>query len=274
MKRVWLVGPISWDTVIEVDSYPENGGFAQGKNRKERAGGSASNTAIALASSEVKSNLISFVGDDDIGKKLRKNLAEVSGLESHVRVLPGSSLHAIITVDRLGERTVFALEENRIIDINFDFKFDENDIVCFPVWRDFYLPWLNFAKSQGAMTVVGLAGFRNENVCADIAIGSLSDLSETRVNFNQAPTVIITKGSEGALLLTSTSKVEVEAQRAEVRDLTGAGDAFLAGVLLGIASDREIVEAMQMGAKWAAAAVEIDSSIPPSWIDVCRRFGQ
>ena len=274
MKRVWLVGPISWDTVIEIDSYPANGGFAQGKNRKERAGGSASNTAIALASSEVKSNLISFVGDDEIGKKLLTNLAEVSGLASHVRVLPGSSLHAIITVDSSGERTVFALEENRIIDINFDFKFDVNDIVCFPVWRDFYLPWLNFAKTKGAMTVVGLAGFENKDVRADIAIGSSSDLSETKVDFNQVPTVIITKGSEGALLLTSTSKVEVKAQRAEVRDLTGAGDAFLAGVLLGIATDKEIVEAMQMGAKWAAAAVEIDSSIPPSWSDVCHRFGQ
>ncbi|NDA39318.1 MAG: carbohydrate kinase family protein, partial [Actinobacteria bacterium] len=64
MKRVWLVGPISWDTVIEIDSFPINGGFAQGKNRRERPGGSASNTAIALASTGVETNLISFVGDD------------------------------------------------------------------------------------------------------------------------------------------------------------------------------------------------------------------
>lgn len=273
MKRVWLVGPISWDTVIEIESYPVNGGFAQGKNRRERAGGSASNTAIALASTEVESNLISFVGDDEIGERLLKNLSEVPSLKSHISVLKYPSLHAIITVDGSGERTVFALEENRISSIDFQFNFDEGDILCFPVWRDFYLPWLNRANSQGAFTVVGLAGFRNEEVQADLAIGSDSDLGESEIDLNQIPSVIITKGIEGSMLLSAGRKIIVESQSARVVDATGAGDAYLAGALLGIARGESLEDSMRIGSKWAAATVEIDSSTPPNWSLVCRRFG-
>ena len=273
MKRVWLVGPISWDTVIEIDSYPANGGFAQGKNRRERPGGSASNTAIALASAGLDSNFISFVGDDEIGRNLLSNLKTFPGLNSHISKLPGPSLHAIITVDSSGERTVFALETNRIFEIDFNYDFDSNDIVCFPVWRDFYLPWLKRAKSQGALTVTGIGSLRNKEVSADLAIGSNSDLVEGEIEFNQISKVIMTKGGEGSLLLDASSKVSVSAYPAEVKDATGAGDAYLAGVLLGIASGKSLEEAMHLGSKWAAAAVEIDSSIPPSWSEVCRRFG-
>jgi len=273
VKRVWLVGPISWDTVIEIDTFPINGGFAQGRNRKERAGGSAANTAIALASTDVESHLITFVGNDEIGKKLLANLANNSELRSHVETIPGPSLHALITLDKSGERTVFALEENRLSKIDFQFKFDINDIVCFPVWRNFYLPWLDQVKQQGAFTVVGLSALSDELVSADLAIGSQSDLSGAELHLNRIPKVIITKGEEGSLLIDNHTEISVTAFPVDAKDLTGAGDAYLAGVLFALASNKGLEEGMKMGSRWAAACVELDSSIPPSWSDVCRRFG-
>ena len=273
MKRFWLVGPISWDTVIEIDSYPINGGFAQGKNRKERPGGSAANTAIALASTGVETNLISFVGDDELGIKLLENLKEVPGLKAHVPTLPGASLHAVITIDKSGERTVFALEENRLNQIAFDFSFDADDILCFPVWRDFYLPWLEQGRKQGALTVVGLSRLMSNQVKADLAVASEKDLEDQEFDFTRFSKIILTRGALGSVLLDGQSQINVPAVPAKVKDATGAGDSYLAGLLFAIADGTELNRAMELGSKWAAATVELESSIPPNWSEVCRRFG-
>jgi sugar/nucleoside kinase (ribokinase family) len=273
MKRVWLVGPISWDTVIEIDSFPTNGGFAQGKNRKERAGGSASNTAIALASTGVETHLISFVGDDSIGQKLVDNLKNAPALKSHISTLAGPSLHAVITIDNLGERTVFALEENRLSQIEFNFRFDSNDILCFPVWRDFYLPWLLQGRSDGAYTIIGLTRTMSDEVEADLAVASTQDTESLSIDSKKILKTIITKGSGGSTLIEGDSQVSIPAIPTVVTDATGAGDSYLAGVLYALATGKSLAEAMQIGTKWATVTVEIESSIPPNWSEVCRRFG-
>lgn len=38
MIRVLVFGPISLDTVVEIDAFPENGGFVQSLRRLERVG--------------------------------------------------------------------------------------------------------------------------------------------------------------------------------------------------------------------------------------------
>jgi sugar/nucleoside kinase (ribokinase family) len=273
MKRVWLVGPISWDTVIEIDSFPTNGAFAQGKNRKERAGGSASNTAIALASTGVETHLISCVGDDLIGEKLVDNLKNAPALKSHITTLAGPSLHAVITIDKSGERTVFALEENRLTQIDFNFKFDSNDILCFPVWRDFYLPWLLQGRSDGAFTIIGLTRTMSDEVEADLAVASAQDIENLSIDTKKILKTIITKGADGSTFIEGDSQVSIPAIPTVVKDATGAGDSYLAGVLYALARGESLAEAMQVGTKWATVTVEIESSIPPNWSEVCRRFG-
>ena len=40
-RRVWIVGPVAWDTVVYVDHYPTPGRFTQCRKTIERPGGSA-----------------------------------------------------------------------------------------------------------------------------------------------------------------------------------------------------------------------------------------
>ena len=47
-SRVWIVGPIAWDTVIYLPSMPKPGKFVQAIQTIERPGGTAANAAIAI----------------------------------------------------------------------------------------------------------------------------------------------------------------------------------------------------------------------------------
>lgn len=265
MKQVLIFGPTSWDTVIRIDKYPENGGFVQGLKRDERAGGAGLNIAAAVSSASINTLLYSYVGTDDIAKNLKKQMKEFEFSKENIREIPGASLHALITVEESGERTIFALEKNRFAEINFDINFLQNQIVVFPVWRDFYLPYLQMANAAGAKTVVGMGAITNSAATASIMIGSEKDVSEFNPDFNRFETTIITRGASGIKLITEKCTEEVGVKSFKVVDATGAGDSFMAGVLVGLASGAILNSAVRIGINWAAAAITEVGSVPPKW---------
>lgn len=268
MKQVLIFGPTSWDTVIRIDKYPLNGGFVQSLMRDERAGGVGMNIAAAVSSASIETLLYSYVGTDEIGKNLRKQMEEFEFSKENIKEIPGASLHALITVDGTGERTIFALEKNRFPEINFHVNFSQNQIVVFPVWRDFYLPYLEMANAVRANTVVGMGTITNSTATASIMIGSEKDVSEFNPDFNRFKTTIITRGAAGVKVITAKDAKdakEISVKSVKVEDATGAGDSFLSGVLVGLASGATLDLAVRTGINWATAAVTEVSSVPPKW---------
>ncbi len=265
MKQVLIFGPTSWDTVVKIDKYPENGGFAQSLQRDERAGGAGLNIAAAVSSARVETFLYSYVGTDEIGKNLKELIDSLEINSNNLKELPGPSLHAIITIDAEGERTIFALEKNRFAELNFEIAFSQNQIVVFPVWRDFYLPYLEKANKTGAKTIVGMAAIANPNTTASCMIGSEKDCSDLKVDTGRFDTTIITSGAGGVRIINSTDSKVIPVKPTKVVDATGAGDTFLSGVLVGMANQTSLELAVKTGINWAAAAVSEAGSVPPRW---------
>lgn len=265
MTQVLIFGPISWDTVLRMKKYPENGGFAQALMRDERAGGAGLNIAAAVSSASIDTFLLSYVGTDDIGKKLKKQMEEYDFKKEYVREKTGPSLHAVITLDEAGERTIFALEENRFAEIDFDIRFSHDQIVVFPVWRDFYLSYLESANAVGAKTVVGIAASSNPTLTATIMIGSEKDIPEITIDFARFETNIITRGAAGVQIITAKETKELFVKSVNVVDSTGAGDSFLSGVLVGLARGTTLELAVRTGINWATAAISMIGSVPPKW---------
>jgi sugar/nucleoside kinase (ribokinase family) len=61
-----------------------------------------------------------------------------------------------------------------------------------------------------------------------------------------SPAVVVKRGEQGALLATRAGVTEWPAHRVEVRDTTCAGDAFVAGFLLGVSRGWGLAEAMRL----------------------------
>lgn len=68
--------------------------------------------------------------------------------------------------------------------------------------------------------------------------------------------VAVTRGSEGALVVTADEAIAVPAFDVEVVDTTGCGDAFSAGFLRGLASGRSLEQAAVLGSATAALVAQ------------------
>jgi sugar/nucleoside kinase (ribokinase family) len=259
-RRVWVVGPVAWDTVAYVDHYPVRGRFTQCRNTIERPGGSAGNVAQALATAGIETGFVTTVGDDAIGKQLQSTLAASRIAQLVVNRTPGDSRHVLVLVDGHGDRTIVGLSPDTMHHITArDAPLEPGDVVVFVVWSDHFLPDLDRARARGCTTIVGLGALDNPAVTADIAFGSRSDLVgevDPAHHLRRFGRIVVTSGPEGALQIDGTGELRQPAFPTAVVDPTGAGDAFLAGYLAMYA--RGFVDgsqALDAGARWAALTI-------------------
>jgi sugar/nucleoside kinase (ribokinase family) len=270
MRRVWIVGPIAWDSVYYLENLPQAGKFAQSLRNIERPGGTAANSAIAIASTGIETGFAGYVGDDELSKKLLDRLASSEITHFHIQHLNGKPSHVAIFIDLKGERTIIGLSEDRLEEVTLaGADLHKDDLVVFHLWRDHFKKDLELAKRAGCITVVGIEGLRSD-ISADIAIGSESDLdSHPEESLRSFQRIVVTQGSQGSTEYSQDGSVYQKALPANQVDATGAGDAFLAGYITAVAMGKDLAsERLFLGATWAALAVESESSIPPNWSEV------
>lgn len=274
LPRVWVVGAIAWDTVLHVAEFPVPGSFTPKIRRLERPGGSAANVAQAVATSGLESGFVTVLGRDDIGTSLHRTLQESELDHLHIRWVDEESIHVLVLVDGDGDRSIIALAGDGTDSIHLDdVPLRQGDIVVFVVWDESFRADLQRATDLGCVTVVGLAAINDPTVTrADIAFGSHVDIPKTTdpgQHLDRFDRIVMTSGEEGGKQYTQQGVIHQPAFAAAVIDTTGAGDAFLAGYLSVYARGlRDGRLALEAGARWAAAMVGIEASIPPPWESV------
>ena len=78
------------------------------------------------------------------------------------------------------------------------------------------------------------------------------------------PSVVVTLGSRGAVYASlSGEKGFYPAQKVKVRDTTGAGDAFCAGVSMGLTYGKTMREAVEIGTRLAASVITVSENVCP-----------
>jgi 1-phosphofructokinase len=84
-------------------------------------------------------------------------------------------------------------------------------------------------------------------------------------------TVVVSMGSDGALLVDEEGVIHAEAFVASPRSTVGAGDALLAGYLAGtLMPDAKRSAALREAVAWAAGALRLDGSRVPIITDADR----
>jgi sugar/nucleoside kinase (ribokinase family) len=282
---IWVHGPSAWDTVIEVEKYPNPGDFLPALGKSERPGGSGLNVALALASTDSEVGFITYLGDDEHGAQIRSLLiaSAIQYLDIHDFAAP--TLHALIIKDTSGERTIIALETTQFRKLvepkpEIATKIKSGDIFIFAIWRAEFKPLLSKLNSMQVITLVGANALEDSEVKATVAIGSKKDISKTFQESNLAENevinrfekIVLTDGSNGAQLISGNLKINQPALVSEVVDATGAGDSFLAGYSFALSQGLSNENSLFLASAWAASAVAINSSLPPKWSEVSKRW--
>lgn len=83
----------------------------------------------------------------------------------------------------------------------------------------------------------------------------------------QIPSMIVTMGSDGAVYADlNGEKGWCPARKVEVKDTTGAGDSFCAGVAIGLTYGKTLGEACEIGAMLAASVIVTTESVCPRFL--------
>jgi sugar/nucleoside kinase (ribokinase family) len=277
-KRVWVQGPIAIDTVVYLEKFPTPGTFMNSTKTVERTGGTSANVALGLCTTGVETNFVGYLGNDDNGKKLREVLDESQINSSIITEINGPTSHALILVDDKAERTIISMTTPYLRELRMDnVPFANPDIVAFILWREEFIGDLQRAEKSGCFTVVGASALVDANVVhANLVLGSVSDIPSginPEDHLDRFDEIVLTDGLNGSHFYSKTQKLHQSAMSVQAVDVTGAGDAFISGYLVGLANQLDPAKCLLLASQWAASSVQVNSSIPPAFELVREEWG-
>jgi sugar/nucleoside kinase (ribokinase family) len=265
MPDIIVVGDINVDVNLNIPAYPVPGHEAVATSIQMHTGGSAVNTAVALAKMDMNVGFIGRVGQDALAGKVLDDLKNASVDCSRVQVDPKVSTGLIfiaVTVD--GERTMFgarganAFTDSAAIDPNYFLQcrwlhlsgysflsYHQHKTILAALELAENSPYTRVSLDIGTEPALRARPeilellpridviFPNETELTLLGEGrsveaSLDYLLDGRTN------AIVTKcGDRGSILAVGNKRVSLPAFSINVKDTTGAGDSFNAGVVLG-----------------------------------------
>jgi ribokinase len=265
-----IVGSINLDVVVEVERHPVPGETVLGGDRLELPGGKGANQAVAAARLGAEVAFVGRVGDDDAGRRLRDGLAAEGVDVTHVVVDPSAPTGmALIAVDGAGENTIVVSSgaNARVSAADVEAAGDvlagaavtlvqhevPEDAVAATIARGGGTVVLNPAPARPIVAPVDvLVPNRGE---LEALVGLAGDPVELARSFDAARAVVVTLGSEGAVVIEGSRVERIPAPQVEAVDTTGAGDAFCGALAQALDAGADLVEAARRAVRAAAASV-------------------
>ncbi|MEN9644392.1 MAG: hypothetical protein RL238_1061 [Actinomycetota bacterium] len=245
-----------------------------------RRGGSAANMVEAACRAGGRARFIGQVGDDTAGRWLTEQLESV-GADVMVR-WRGRTGTIVVLVDPSGERTMLA-DRAACVELS------DPDPAWLAGLHTLHVPYYSLVGEPLTTTTATLATWANEagirvsvdassaalleHDGADAALDRMAALHPQVVFANELEAEVLGDGLRperlgGAAVIVKRGPgpatvwrageppVDVAALTlADVKDTTGAGDAFAAGVLLALADGADVVDAVRHGHDVAAASL-------------------
>ncbi len=88
-----------------------------------------------------------------------------------------------------------------------------------------------------------------------------------RLKSARIPSMVVTMGSQGAVWADETGACGIcPAQTVRVRDTTGAGDAFCAGVAMGLTYGKTLAESCEIGSRLASSVITMVENVCPRFL--------
>jgi ribokinase len=265
-----VVGSINLDLVVAVERHPAPGETVVGGDRRELPGGKGANQAVAVARLGADVAMVGRVGADAQGTRLRDHLANEGIDVEHVVVDDDAPTGmALIAVDGAGENTI-------VVSPGANARVGAGDVqAARDVLAGAAVTLLQHEVpvsavdaaivAAGGTVVLNPAPARALTRQVDVLVpnrgelagltGRNGDPAELAHSFDLAAAVVVTLGSEGALVVDGDRTERIEAPRVNAVDTTGAGDAFCGALAQALAEGADLVEAARWAVRVAAVSV-------------------
>lgn len=253
--RIAVVGSANIDLVTFTDAFPRPGETIFGKHFDLGFGGKGANQAVAARLCGAEVHMVARVGNDLFGPATIKNFQSYGIDTSHVCVLDGvSSGVAPIFVEQSGQNRIFVVKgaNDRLLPADVDqaapvLKKANCIILQFEIPLETVYHTIRFAKANGIRCILNPAPGQavdlkevrkvdyfvpNESEAETISGKPVRNVEEAKACAayfleQGVPRVIITLGSNGALLASGKQMELIPAFSVQTKDTTGAGDAFI-----------------------------------------------
>ncbi len=294
-----VIGAVS----VEIMGYPESYFIPSGRNagRVEQVhGGVARNVAEDIANCELRPTFVSLVDKSGAGADVLRKLKDHKVNTDYIRRTRDGMGTWLAVFDNDGD--VFASISKRpdllpiadILDECGDEIFEKADSVVIEICVDkeivkrvFKLAKKHNKKVFAVVANMGIALERRDFlqsidcfVCniqeagmlfSDDYVGKTSaemvEIISRKVMAAQIPSMIVTMGGDGAVYADKNGgKGYCPARRVEVKDTTGAGDSFCAGVAIGLTYGKTLAESCEIGAHLAASVIVTSENVCPRFL--------
>ena len=288
---------------VDIKGYPSEVYIPGGRNagRVEQVhGGVSRNIAEDIANVELRPTFISLVDDSGAGADVIKKLKSHKVNTDYIRVTPNGmgtwlavfgnngdveaaiskrpDLHPILdTLIEHGDE-IFSQADSISLEIDIDKGIVKQVFMLAekygkPVYavvsnmriaverRDFLRSTHCFVCNQQE------AGILFSDDYSDKTPQEMADILAERIKAARIQRMIVTMGEHGAVYATIDGEKGIcPAKKVDVKDTTGAGDAFFAGATIGLTYGKTMQEACEIGTRLAASVICTSENVCPRFL--------
>ncbi len=277
--QILVIGAANTDLTAYVDRIPEGGETIHGSNFTTGFGGKGANQAVAAKRAGADVALIAGLGADIFGENTKAHL-EAEGIDtSGIFYGKQPSGVAHIWVDAKGENRIIIIPG---ANLELTEEFISNAVLQSPnlsivvaqceLPQEFAIAAFKSAKTKKVITILNpapavtlfdeLIALSDWIIPNQIEFDSLTNrrtdqnIEEQIKNFYPEKNLLVTLGSNGAILRTSHGEIiKVTAPNTEVIDTTGAGDGFVGAFAAALNSGKELKTALEYANRFASSSV-------------------
>ena len=290
-------------TFVDIKGFPMDNYIPTGRNvgRVEYLhGGVARNVVEDIANVELRPTYLGLVDDSPMGTDVLHKLQNHKVNTQYVRVVPegmgtwlavfdnngdvaGSiskrpDLMPILTILQEKGDEIFSQADSVVMEVDM-----EKDIVKMAL----ELAEKHGCKAFGVVSNMSIAAKRRDflqrfhcficnrqeagqlflNDFKDYTPQQMEQMLRSKVMGAQIPSMVVTLGDQGAVYADMEGNSgAVPARNVQVKDTTGAGDAFCAGVAIGLTYGKDLKEAIDIGSILAASVITSSENVCPRFL--------
>lgn len=291
------------DVFIDIKGYSTSPYIPQGRNAGtivQLHGGVGRNVVEDIANVELEPTFISLVDDNAMGDDVIHKLKRHKVNTDYMRKVENGMGTWLAVFDHEGDvvASVSKRPDHRPVEKILDecgdeiFKNADSIVIEIDTDKEIVKKTFNYAEKYGKkvyalvsnMTIaIERRDFLRRTSCfvcnqqeagilfsedyEDVSAEALANILAERIRSAQIPQMVVTMGGDGAVYVDEHGNKGVyPALKVDVVDTTGAGDAFFAGVCIGLTYGKSLREACGIGTRLASTVICTSENICPRFM--------